>query len=342
VSRLLAAIRRRTALALLPMSVIPFVAVAPTVVRSHERFERAHQSGPLPAPVVALSAAETTRYAPLPARPGTVPVLVWHGIDDAHDGYSTSRRAFARQLALLKKLGYTAISTRQWADFRAGKSTNLPAKPILLTFDDGRLDSYRGADRVLERDGMRAAIFVITGDIDRRSPFYLTWSELHRMADSGRWDVEPHAHDGHTEITVAPDGRQAGFYAARRYTRSAGRESMAGWEARVSTDLFTLHDRFAAQGFVPHAFAVPFNDYGQRDAADPEIPRLLSGLLTRQFGSFFVQADDNDPNFTVPGTGVAQRYELRTGTTLDQLYGWLRKHSVPAPAARHHHPTTKG
>jgi hypothetical protein len=63
----------------------------------------------------------------------------------------------------------------------------------------------------------------------------------------------------------------------------------------------------------------------------------MRGLLTRQFGNFFVQADDNDPDLTVPGAGAASRFEMRTGTTLDELYGWLRKHSVPpaapAPAA---------
>lgn len=325
----LAALRGRLALALLPLSVIPMVAVVPTIVRSHDRFQREHAMGPLPAPDVTLSAAERARFRPLPVRAGAVPVLVWHGIDDARDGYSTSRRAFARQIALLKRLGYTAISTRQWADFRAGGAATLPARPILLTFDDGRLDSYRGADRVLERAGMRAAIFAITGQIERRSPFYLTWRELHRMADSGRWDVEPHAHDGHREIATASDGRRGPFYAARSYTRGAGRETLAAWEARVAGDLFALRDRFAAQGLTPHAFAVPFGDYGQRAGGDPAIQELLSSLLTRQFGSFFVQDDDNDPGFNVPKRGAAKRYELRTGTTLDQLYGWLRRHSAP-------------
>jgi poly-beta-1,6-N-acetyl-D-glucosamine N-deacetylase len=340
VSGLLAAWRARRSLALLPLSAVPMVAVVPTIVRSHERFQREHAMGPLPAPPASLSAAERGRFPPLPVRAGAVPVLVWHGIDDARDGYSTSRRAFGRQLALLKQLGYTAISMHQWSDFRMGRGARLPARPILLTFDDGRLDSYRGADRVLERDGMRAAIFVITGQIERRSPFYLTWGELHRMVDSGRWDVEPHAHDGHREITVARDGRRAASYAALRFSRSQGRETLAGWEARVSGDLFAVRDRFAAQGLPTHAFAVPFGDYGQRAGNDPAIPRLLSSLLTRQFGSFFVQADDGDPGFTVPGAGAAARYEMRTGTTLDQLYGWLRAHSVPA-AARHHHPRTK-
>jgi peptidoglycan/xylan/chitin deacetylase (PgdA/CDA1 family) len=263
-------------------------------------------------------------------------VLGWHGINDAPDGYSTSQRAFARQLALLQRLGYTPISAEQWADFRAGRATDLPAKPILLTFDDGRLDSYRGADKVLERFGMRATMFVITGEIEKGSPFYTSWSELHEMENSGRWDIEPHAHEGHTQVTVAPDGSQAPFYAARRYTSSQGRESLADWEARVSADLFAVREAFAAQGMTPHTFAVPFGDYGQRTLNDPQIPDLMSSLLQRQFGSYIVQADDNDPDFTTPGAGAAGRFELKTGTTLDQLYAWLARHSEPesAPAAK--------
>jgi hypothetical protein len=331
-NRLFRAARRRMSLLLLPLSVLPFVAGVPVVIAQHQSFDREHNMGPLPASTATLTAAETARLKPLPATPGEIPVLLWHGISDTRDGYSVTQAEFARQLAALEHLGYEAISAQQWADFRAGKLAGLPDKPILLTFDDGRLDSYRGADRVLQRHGMRATMFVITGRIEEGDPEYLTWAELHRMADSGRWDLEPHAHEGHQLLTVAPDGTQAPFYAARRYTRSQGQESLAAWEARVSTDLFAVSDRFAAQGLTPHVFAVPFGDYGQRDGNDPAIPELLTDLLKRQFGSYFIQTPESDPGFTVPGTGAAQRYVMRTETTPDSLYAWLRKHS-PAPAA---------
>jgi hypothetical protein len=330
-NRLTSILRRRASLALLPLSVLPFVGGIPVIVDSHERFDREHNMGPLPAPRAGLAAAETARFTPLPVTAGKVPVLLWHGIGPERG--STSPRAFARQLALLKRLGYTAISTSQWADFRAGRTGGLPAKPILLTFDDGRLDSYRGADRILQRFAMRAAMFVITDVIASGDPDYLSWAELHRMQGSGRWDIEPHAHAGHTRVTVDADGTQAPFYAALRYTRSEGRETLAAWEARVSGDLFAVRDRFAVQGITPHVFAVPYGDYGQLAGNDPAIPALLTSLLSRQFGSFFVTADGRGSDLSVPGTGVAERYPIRTGLTLDQLDGWLRHQSAPAPAA---------
>lgn len=316
--------KRLMKLLLLPLSVIPFVAGVPIVVAQHERFDREHNMGPLPASTAALSAAEEARLKPLPATPGKIPVLVWNGLAPA------SQVTFARQLAALKHLGYESISAEQWAEFRAGTTEGLPSQPILLTFDDGRLDSFRAADRVLQRYGMRATMFVITGATESGDPEYLTWAELHRMADSGRWDLEPHGHEGHQKLTVAPDGTQAPFYAARRYTRSQGMETLQEWEARVATDLFAVNERFAAQGLTPHVFDVPFGDYGQRDGNDPAIPELLTSLLTRQFGSYFIEAPESDPGFTVSGTGAAQRYVMRTDTTPDSLYAWLRKHS-PLP-----------
>ena len=317
--RVLAAVRRRAALLLLPLSLAPFVAVAPIVVESHAWLQRT-QLGPLPAPAVSLSPAETARFKPLPATPGRIPALVWHGIGDARDGYTVSRREFARQIALLDRLGYTAVSMEQWAAFRAGRADGLPEKPILLTFDDGRLDSYRGADAVLERYGMRAAMFVITGEIERGSPFYTTWEELHAMEESGRWDVEPHAHAGHT--TIRSSVGTAPFYASRRPG-----ESLARWQWRVTEDVLAVRERFAEQGIRPTAFAVPYGDFGQRTAAHPAIPRIFAGVLRRRFGHFMVQAAGNDPRFTAPGNGAAPRYELGTTTTLADLYRWLRRHT---------------
>jgi hypothetical protein len=328
VNRIGRILRDRVRLLLLPLSVIPFIAAGPAVMASHDRYLRKHKSGALAAPVVGLSPAEQQRFTRLPVAPGQVPALVWHGIRDGDDGVSTTQRAFARHIALLKHLGYTAISTRQWSDFRAGRPVALPPRPILLTFDDGWLDAYRGADKVLARNDMRAAMFVITGATHSGDPDYLTWSELHGMQKSGRWDIEPHAAEGHRQVTTAPDGAQAPFYAARKFTRSQGRESLADWERRVGDDLFALRKTFESHGITPHAFAVPYSDYGQIARNDPAIPGLLGELLTRQFGSFFVQS--GDASFTTPGRGPAQRFELRSGIGLDQLYTWLRRHSPPA------------
>jgi hypothetical protein len=318
--------KRALSALLLPASIVPFALVGPGIVKSYRSFDRRHNSAPLPPPAVRLSAAQRHRFKPVVPYSGVVPVLVYHGIGDRDDGYSVTRRNFAEQMAALRQMRFQAIDIRQYVRFRRGLRAGLPPRPILITFDDGRLDSYRGADRILARIGFRATIFVITDQVERKNPFYLTWDELHRMADSGRWDVQPHADKGHVRVAYDRRGRTAPFYAVRRYTHSGGREDFADYEERVTSDVFAARDALKDQGFEPLAFAVPYGDYGQRSGGDRRIPSFMGEFLRRLFGAVFVEDERNAPDYSRP-TGMAARYEVHSATTADQLYMWLRDHS---------------
>lgn len=331
--RIPARLRRLAAMAILPLSIIPFLWLVPTIFASHDRFDREHNSGPLPAPLVGLSAGEKGAYAPFKPVDGQIPVLAYHGVNEHRDGFSVNPRALSRHLALLHHLGYRSITMAQYADWRAGKPVELPSRPMLITFDDGRLDSYRGADKVLQRFGMHATMFPVTERIESKDPFYLTWAELHRMEDSGRWDVEPHGHAADSKVVTDAHGTTAPFLTGLRYTRSGGQETLAAWEQRVSSDVFAVNERFRAQGMTTHAYSIPFGDYGQKSATDPQIQVLLTDLLERQFGTLFVQREGNDPAFTKPGHGVAERFEMHTDTTLGALYGWVQRNGEDTTSA---------
>ena len=330
IARLRRVADRLGALLLLPLSAIPLLLLTPSLVASHTRFDRKFHMPPLAAPAVRFDAAELSRYRPLAPFEGAVPVLAYHGINAQNDGYSVSREEFARQLAMLDRSGFRAISIAQYVRFRAGDTRGLPPRPILITFDDGRLDSYRGADRVLERYGMRAVMYAITEPIRRGNPFHLTWDELHRMQDSGRWDVQPHAHDGHHQIVIDGAGRVGPFYANPAFTRSDGLEDFASYTQRVASDIYALKDDFRSQGLRPETFAAPFGDVGQHGPA--RIRRFLAELLATQFRVVFVQKPGNDPAFT-RADGPAQRFELHSATTTDELSSWLERHD-PGEAPR--------
>src|SRR4051794_14610984 len=293
-SWLLSKLRRLGGFALLPISIIPFVLAVPVLADQHDTYLRLHKTGPAAAPNVALTPAEKAKFPLLGPTQGEVPVLVYHGINDRKDGYSVSPAAFARQLKLLKHAGFETISIAQYARFRRGDLNGLPERPVLITFDDGRLDSYRYADKALAREHMRAVTYVIGSDLERGDLFYLTWKELHAMKRSGRWDVQPHAYDGHRLVATNAAGETAPFYSARRYLRSTGRESFADYEQRVSEDIFKARGMMHDQGIAAPTFAVPYGDYGQWSRNDSRIPKFLSSLLERQFGTYFVQADKND------------------------------------------------
>ena len=327
--------RRALAALLLPLSMVPFVLVIPRIVAHERTFTRDYlERGALPFPRdAAPGAAELARWAPLPASANAVPVLAYHGIDPRDDIYSVSQGTFAHQMAMLAHAGFHTISPAQYVRFLAGDRRGLPSRPILITFDDGRLDSYRGADAVLARFGFRATIFVITGAVRSGNQFYLRWDELRRMQRSGRWDIQEHAADGHRYITYDKAGDLGPYFANRLY-ENGHLESMAGFLHRVVGDLLAARRILGREipGFQPLTFAVPYGDYGQNQSNDPRIAPFMRDILSTQFQAVFTQ---NRPAYTTPRTPRSdlQRLELHTHTTADQLYAWLARHA-PRPSGR--------
>ena len=139
-------------------------------------------------------------------------------------------------MAMLAGDGFQAISIAQYARFVDGDVAALPDRPILITFDDGLLSSYQGADAILARYDMRATMFVITASADAAKPGYLSWPQLRAMAAGGRWDVQEHAHAGHVRIPTGP-GRRTGPYYANLIYRNGTRERFSAFKRRVSSDI---------------------------------------------------------------------------------------------------------
>jgi len=129
---------------------------------------------------IALIAGFVAGWMILPSR--GVPVLTYHHIGDSPEWYYLSAADFDRQMAFIKKEGYTAISVVELTAALAG-SRPLPPKPIVITFDDGYEDNWTVATPILEKHGLRATFFVVTGKIGK--PEYMTWPQLQAMQAKG-------------------------------------------------------------------------------------------------------------------------------------------------------------
>jgi peptidoglycan/xylan/chitin deacetylase (PgdA/CDA1 family) len=256
----------------------------------------------LPSPRVELSARETYRWRHFPEFREVIPILAYHGINDDGSYLSVTRRHFAEQLLALKTAGFHTVTIAQYAHFAAtGDTEGLPRDPILLTFDDGRLDSYRGADQTLARFHDTATMFVVAAWPEAKPGWALHWSELAKMAESGRWDIQEHAGDGHHHVIIDAAGKKGEFYAFRRF-QNGGLESFAAYRRRVSDDV-RWGERMLGEhipGYRPLAFAVPYSNYGQRETNDPRIPKFFFSFLHSQF-PVVVDGDYLDEEFVGDG-----------------------------------------
>jgi hypothetical protein len=273
-----------------------------------------------------IGPASAAADAPIHNYRGVVPVLVYHGIDVAprpNQPYTIPQAEFSRQMAMLARGGFQAISIAQYARFADGDAAELPDRPILITFDDGLLSSYQRADVILARYDMRATMFVITGYAGAAKPGYLNWPQLRTMVATGRWDVQEHAHAGHVRIPTGP-GRRTGPYYANLIYRNGARERFSAFKRRVTSDILAGRRQLALEipGFEPLAFAVPYSDYGQQRTNYAPIPAWESGWLQRTFKVFFVQ---DQRVYNRPGNPIGQRYGVRASTTTETLHDWLRQ-----------------
>ena len=230
----------------------------------------------------------------LPPDRSAIPVLLYHGLgpesnfSNASDAsYGIGTEDFAKQMTMIQHAGYETIDLQTFIDFVQDKRAHLPPRPLLLTFDDARADSWTGADAILRKLRFNAVMFVDVGRVDGGDPEYLTWQELTSVQDSGRWQLQLHSGNGHTQIQYGPGPDDYGpFYAYKQQG-----EDFDGWRDRVHSDIgwgqTTLTDHISA--YEPLAFAPPYGSYGQDGTNDPQIPDDLLAWLTQRYDTVFTQ-----------------------------------------------------
>ena len=156
--------------------------------------ESAASSSPLTSPVglgQGSSAEGTALPSTLPADAVAVhvPILMYHYVDafppdvgQYASGLTVRTPDFEAEMGYLAGNGYHVVSFGEVYQAMAGLA-QLPAKPVLLTFDDGGLDNYSVAFPILKRYGFTATFFVITGHVGRSGS--MDWDDLREMAGAG-------------------------------------------------------------------------------------------------------------------------------------------------------------
>jgi peptidoglycan/xylan/chitin deacetylase (PgdA/CDA1 family) len=275
---------------------------------------------------VELSDADRELWASAPPSRAAVPVLLYRDV---------APEDFARQMVLLDHAGYETIELDDFVRFVKGQEIGLPPRPLLLTFDGGRLDSWRRSDAILRDLDFNAVMFVNVGCVEEGDPECLTWDELERLQAGGRWDVQLQSGTGGRRIKYGPAPGDVGpFYAYR-----GSEEVLGGWRERVFSDITYGEQQLSrnVEGYRPLAFAPPYGNYGQAGTNDPRIPRELLARLELSFDIVFTQ-DRN--GFARPGSvNPLGRIEITRDLTHEELHALLAC-STPQPAAAARPPAT--
>lgn len=220
----------------------------------------------------------------------SIPILVYHGVIDMDDKTNTTLENFKDQMFALKKAGWQTISIYDYYDFIKG-SKEFPDKSFLLTFDDGRKDSYYPVDPILKALDYNAVMFVITSRAEKSS-FHLSLSELERVNKSGRWDIQSHGGDDHDLFAIDNLGNKDHYLSNKLWLQEENRqETTEEFRSRIFNDL-TESKKWLENNYKKDivGYAYPFSDYGQNSKNFiEEAPLIIDEVARKIYPMTFYQ-----------------------------------------------------
>lgn len=195
-----------------------------------------------------------------------IPVLMYHHVSPNPGLVTVSPQNFELQMQTLVEKKYSCLTADQFAGFLRGLD-DVPARSVLITFDDGYLDNYVYAFPILQRLGLHGVIFVVTRWTGEGAPrphagennsaalpncpnhklctqaiasgkadeVMLRWSEIERMQASGCIETHSHTHSHvHWDRLFADKGeRLAALEQDLRRSREALHGKLGGSNAHL-------------------------------------------------------------------------------------------------------------
>lgn len=123
----------------------------------------------------------------------SVPILAFHKVDPSFEWGVTrvTPQKFQTVLEFLKQHQYSTISL--WS--LCHSASELPSKPIVLTFDDSYESVYTNAFPILREYGFTGTVFIITGFVGKKNTWdvnlggcrfrHLSWSQIRGLHEAG-------------------------------------------------------------------------------------------------------------------------------------------------------------
>jgi peptidoglycan/xylan/chitin deacetylase (PgdA/CDA1 family)/glycosyltransferase involved in cell wall biosynthesis len=154
-------------------------------------------------------------------RPRHTPVLMYHKVPDKpfetdHRVYITAKD-FSRHLEFFRKRGFTPITFKEYREFAGGvrDMKHFPARPIILTFDDGYRDNLTNLLPMMKESGFKGVLFLLGDasadynfwDADRGDHYdpLLSLEEKRAFVAAG-WEIGAHSMT-HPDLTAMDFGQ---------------------------------------------------------------------------------------------------------------------------------------
>ncbi|MEN5045270.1 poly-beta-1,6-N-acetyl-D-glucosamine N-deacetylase PgaB [Pseudomonas koreensis] len=201
--------------------------------------------------------------------------IAYHDVEDRDPDQAVvavRTERMIEQLAWLRENGYQPVTVDQIMAARKG-GPELPAKAILLSFDDGYSSFYTRVLPVLRAYNWHALLAPVGVWIDtplnqpvdfagapRARSDFLTWDQVREISRSGLVEIAAHTDANHKGVLANPQGNLQPAAATRRYDPLTKRyESEEEFRARIRNDVAAISEKIRkVTGKKPRIWVWPY------------------------------------------------------------------------------------
>lgn len=185
-----------------------------------------------------------------------LPIVMYHQIlkDEKTWGkYVISPDDFEKDLVYLLDKGYTTINMQDLINF-AYNNIDLPAKPVMITFDDGYLTSQVYILPILQKYNAKAVVSIVgeftdkfTENKDTKLSYaHLSWDNVKELVYSGNIEIQNHSYGMHKI------GRRKGIAKIKG-------ETLEEYRKALNNDILHMQSLVEKHtGYLPTTFTYPF------------------------------------------------------------------------------------
>lgn len=217
----------------------------------------------------------------------SVPIIMYHQVKNTQLGKDViSLYEFESDLKYLAENKYNTITMSDLIDY-VYHDEPLPDNPIILSFDDGYLTTYKYVYPLLQKYNMKIVLSIVGKSVDDFTKVHdenigyahITWEQVKEMQNSGLVEIQNHTYNMH-KVSCGRYG------CGQKYN-----ESLGNYKKSITEDIRLFQSHMEAMtNTLPTTFTYPYGKYNDNTEA---IVRDLGykATLSCQFGVNLINRD---------------------------------------------------
>lgn len=219
----------------------------------------------------------------------SVPIVMYHQVKNTELGKDTiSPYEFESDLKYLSENNFNTITMSDLIDY-VYNDKSLPVNPIILSFDDGYLTTYKYVFPLLVEYNMKIVLSIVGKSVDDFSRVddnniryaHITWNQINEMLKTGLVEIQNHSYNMHK----IKNGR---YGCGQKYN-----EPFVNYEKVLTDDVTTFQSHLETMtGITSTTFTYPYGKYN--DNTEQILKELgFKATLSCTYGVNLISKDPN-------------------------------------------------